>query len=197
MESILSEIESEIRRATGWSIVVAIAAIICGAFAIIEPLWGAIAAAVAFGVVAIVAGVLELGYAWRTRKDHGAVWRFLSGIAYLVAGIWVLAQPGVGIVALSLALGAMLVVRGISLLFVTYDLRSTHVWGWYLFDGLVSLALGALVLAAWPTRSVLYLGLFFGAGLVINGWQRFMVSLWVRRTVPKAPTAPPISAAHA
>jgi uncharacterized membrane protein HdeD (DUF308 family) len=198
MESILNDIEKDIRTSSSWSIVVAILAIICGALAIAAPVWGAVVATMTFGIVSIVAGVFELGFAWRTRKMTGAFWRFISAFAYLAAGIWVIAQPSVGIPALALALGVMLLARGISLLFFTYDMRRTHVWGWFLLDAACSLVLSYFVIKGWPTQSILYLGLFFGAGLVVNGWQRFMVALWVKQVLPpKTKAPPPVSAAHA
>jgi uncharacterized membrane protein HdeD (DUF308 family) len=144
-----------------------------------------------------VAGVLELAFAWRTRKARGAFWYFVIGAAYLAVGIWVLANPAMGMVALSLALGIMLLVRAGGELMLTWELRSTHVWGWYGVDGLVSTALGALVLAAWPVGSILYLGLYFGVALVFGGAQRLAVAFAVRRALPPSQKAPPLSAAHA
>jgi uncharacterized membrane protein HdeD (DUF308 family) len=196
METIIENIESALRRASVWSIIVAIAAVICGVLAVLSPAWGAYVATVVFGVTAVVAGVFELGYAWRTRKDNGAFWRFVISLAYLVAGIYVLANLGIGMAALALAFGVMMLVRGVMLLMLTYDLRRTHVWGWYLFDAVVSLILGGLVLAAWPAGSIIYLGLWFGIGLIFNGVHRFSEALALRRILP--PSKPrPLTAAHA
>ena len=42
-------------------------------------------------------------------------------------------------------------------------------WGWQVADGLVTLALGLLVLAEWPGSGLWVIGLFVGIDLIFYG----------------------------
>jgi uncharacterized membrane protein HdeD (DUF308 family) len=86
--------------------------------------------------------------------------------------------------ALAFGLGLFLVARGVMQLVMGYELRESHVWGWFIFDGLVSLVLGVLVLAAWPLGSLLFLGIYFGIGLVMSGVHRLMIAVMLRKALP-------------
>jgi uncharacterized membrane protein HdeD (DUF308 family) len=196
MDMTLAGLEDGIRRTSGWSMVVAVLAIIGGIFILFSPAYGAVAATAMFAVVAIVAGVAELGHAWRTRQLGGAFWRFLLGIAYVAAGVYVILKPGIGLLALAFAFGFMLLVRGFSEIMHGFALRGTRIWGWHIVDGLLSLALGVLVLAKWPVGSILYLGLWVGISLIFNGINRFSIAASLRRVLPPAPRTP-MKPAHA
>jgi uncharacterized membrane protein HdeD (DUF308 family) len=190
MDTTLAGLEDGMRKSAGWSMAVAVLAIIGGIFILFSPAYGAIAATAVFAVVAIIAGVMELGHAWRTRQLGGAFWRFLLGIAYVAAGVYVIMKPGIGLMALAFAFGVMLLVRGFSALMLGFTLRGTRVSGWHIVDGLLSLLLGAFVLAKWPVGSILYLGLWVGISLIFNGINRFSIAATLRRVLPPAPRTP-------
>jgi uncharacterized membrane protein HdeD (DUF308 family) len=198
METAIENVEEELRRGTTWSLIAAVGLIIIGAVVVGTPLVGALAAVMVFGAMAVVAGALELGYAWRMRAEHGAMWRFIGAIVSLLVGAFVLARPGVGMAALALWLGVMILVRGVTQLFVAYELRASHVWGWFVVDGVISLILGAFIVAAWPVGSVLFLGIWFGVSLIVDGVNRLVVAAMLRRALPPSTKAPPpLTAAHA
>jgi uncharacterized membrane protein HdeD (DUF308 family) len=52
-------------------------------------------------------------------------------------------------------------------------------WGWALFSGIVSLALGGMLLSRWQTTSLWFLGLFIGLDLIFHGISWIMFSLRV------------------
>jgi uncharacterized membrane protein HdeD (DUF308 family) len=191
METRVAELREGVRRQTGWTIAVGIGLIVAGVVALRAPKAGAVVATLMFGWVAIGAGILEGIEAWSTRKERGAFWRFALSAAYLAVGIYSFARPTKTTMALALAFGLVLVARGIFLAAMSYELRSTHSWGWVLFDGIVSALFGALVLARWPNRSVMLLGVFVGVSLLMNGLDHLMVAGEVRRHLP-----PPSRPAH-
>jgi uncharacterized membrane protein HdeD (DUF308 family) len=56
-------------------------------------------------------------------------------------------------------------------------------WGWALFDGLVTLALGILLWADWPWSRIWFIGLAVGISLVLRGWSYVMFALAIHRLV--------------
>jgi uncharacterized membrane protein HdeD (DUF308 family) len=52
-----------------------------------------------------------------------------------------------------------------------------------LFNGLVTLVLGIMVYAHWPSGSARILGLFFGISLLFHGLSQLMLGLAASKTV--------------
>ncbi len=54
-------------------------------------------------------------------------------------------------------------------------------WIWVVLSGVVTLALGALIVARWPVSSLFILGLFLGIDLVVAGTSWIVLGLGLRR----------------
>src|SRR5438876_1096439 len=54
--------------------------------------------------------------------------------------------------------------------------RNVHNSGWVLFDGIITLILGFLIWAHWPSSSVWVIGTLIGVSLIFSGISRFMLS---------------------
>ena len=181
--SIDGETRHEIKKATGWSVALGVLMIILGIVAIAVPL--ATSAAIAFWIawVLIGCGVIELIYAFQTRAEGGILWKLLVGVAYLVAGIYLLVHPLNAAVALALMLSIFLVVQGIFEVIMAFQVRPMPNWGWMLFSGALSLLLGVMLWSGWPENSFWLIGLLVGISLISSGISRIMLSLVVRKTI--------------
>jgi uncharacterized membrane protein HdeD (DUF308 family) len=177
------EIHQEIKRATGWSVALGMLLVLLGIGAIAVPL--AASAAVAFWIawVLVGCGVIELVYAFQTRAEGGILWKLLLGVAYLVAGIYLLVNPLSAVVALALMLSIFLVVQGIFEVIMPFQVRPMPNWGWMLFSGVLSLLLGGMLWSGWPNNSFWLIGLLVGISLISSGISRIMLSLVARQTV--------------
>jgi uncharacterized membrane protein HdeD (DUF308 family) len=58
-------------------------------------------------------GRAHLVYGWQTRETGGLIWELLVGILYLVAGIYLLVNPLMGVFSLTLALAIYLFVEAV------------------------------------------------------------------------------------
>ena len=54
-------------------------------------------------------------------------------------------------------------------------------WGWMLFSGIVTLALGWMVYKQWPVSGLWFIGLYLGIDMILNGWTWIMLALGSRR----------------
>jgi uncharacterized membrane protein HdeD (DUF308 family) len=101
------------------------------------------------------------------------VWnRFLIHVSWAVVmaivGAILSTRPRVGAEALTLLIGFYFLVTGMAAIGLALSARLSGEW-LYVAQGLSSLALGALLLAEWPTTGQLAIGLFIAIDLVIKG----------------------------
>jgi uncharacterized membrane protein HdeD (DUF308 family) len=120
------------------------------------------------GLLLIGWGVLRLVHAFTgPRRDR--TWLLLSGICVLVAGIVVLAWPGVTLSALLwiLVVGG-LALAAVDLVGAFVDRRRTPHWWLYLLRGLGTLVL-VVVLLVWPDETLDVVRVIAGALLLLWG----------------------------
>lgn len=166
-------------RSSGWSIALGILLIIAGLLSIAVPLFAGVATSVFFGWLILLAGVAHLVYAWSQRGAGAVIWQILIGIAYLVAGIYMLFHPLAGMALITLVLAVYIMFEGIFELVVFSRVRHLPGTVWFLIDGLVSLFLAALIFFHWPSSSMWVIGTLVGISLLFSGLARtFGRSRW-------------------
>jgi len=169
-----------IRRASGFSIVLAILMIIAGIIAMLEPGVSGIVITLFVGWSAIFNGIAQIVFAFRTHGGWHIALEVILGIIYIVAGIFLILAPVGGLLALTLVLASLLLVYGIFGLVLAFQMRPHHGWGWVLFDGVITLLLGILIYVHWPANTPWVMGTLFGISIFISGVTRLMMSLAIR-----------------
>jgi len=175
-----------IKRATGWSIALAILMIIAGIIAMLEPGMAGVVITLVVGWSAIFNGVAQIVFAFRTHGGWHIALEVVLGIIYIIAGIFLLLAPLGGLVAITLVLASVLLVYGIFAIILGFRMRPRFGWGWVLFDGIITLLLGVLIWVHWPSSSLWVVGTLFGISIFISGITRLMVSLALRRVTTLA-----------
>jgi uncharacterized membrane protein HdeD (DUF308 family) len=166
---------------SGSSIVWAVLLIVFGFLAIALPL------ATSLGVVLIVAwmivfsGGFQFIHAFQSKGAGSIAWKLLVATAYLIAGIYFLLHPLLGVASFTLALAFFFVVEGVLDLVAYFQNRSQDGAGWILLDGVVTLLLGILVWRHWPSSSLWVIGTLVGISMIMTGTTRLMISLAARR----------------
>jgi uncharacterized membrane protein HdeD (DUF308 family) len=98
----------------------------------------------------------------------------------VIAGLYMLALPVAGVVALTLVLAIYIAVEGVFELVIFSFLRRLRGAVWFLIDGLVSLLLAGLIFFGWPSSSLWALGTLVGISLLISGIARLTLPLGLR-----------------
>jgi uncharacterized membrane protein HdeD (DUF308 family) len=114
-----------------------------------------------------VTQLLRLGQAEGTK---GKIFRALSGIFYVVAGIWVVAYPIESEISLTLFVGLLLIFEGVMELAAAAASQG-EARGLVLMDGVVTAILGGLLVAEWPSDSLWAVGTLFGISLFFSGFR--------------------------
>jgi len=158
-----------LRAKWGWIVALGVVYLIAGIIALGSVVMATVASVVVVGAMMIIAGVAEVISAFQVKTwGKFALWMLL-GILYIVAGFVAWDNPLLTAVWLTLFLGAALVASGIVRIYLGFNMKAGSPWVWVVISGLITLALGAIILAHWPVSAVYTLGIFLGVDLVFAG----------------------------
>ncbi|MFZ0880337.1 MAG: DUF308 domain-containing protein [Candidatus Acidiferrales bacterium] len=175
------------RLGSGTSIIWAVLLIVFGFLAIALPL------ATSFGVVIVIAWLIVLSggfqfiHAFQSKGAGSILWKVLVAILYLIAGIYFLMNPLLGVAGFTLVLAIFFVVEGVMDLVAYFPNRSARGSGWILADGIITLILGLLVWRQWPSSSLWVIGTLVGISLIMTGTARLMISVAARSLAHATP----------
>lgn len=161
-----------------WFLLWGIAVTILGLFAISATTLTTIITVLTLGLLLILGGIIVIFDAftfWRG-KGSGFYMHVLMGILYLLAGSILIKNPLAGSVSITLLLGIAYTLLGLFRIIYSLSIRLPR-WSWSLFNGLVTLLLGILIMASWPASSLYIIGLFVGIDLVFCGWAYIMTAI--------------------
>jgi uncharacterized membrane protein HdeD (DUF308 family) len=118
------------------------------------------------GVIAIVMSLFLI--------RRGGFWvGMLGGVLALVAGVVFVRRPGAALLALSLAIGAVMLVIGITRLVAAVQHREARLA--LVLSGILSIVLGLLILNRWPNSALWLVGTLLGIQLIVDGMVLILV----------------------
>jgi uncharacterized membrane protein HdeD (DUF308 family) len=177
------QLEENVQKHWGWFLFLGIIFIIGGTIAIIVPTYASMSLELILGWILVFSGIFQLFHSFGSKKWGAFFLRFFGSLLYLAAGVMLLLYPLGGLVTLTLLLAALLTAQGIFRIVLSFQIKKVGNWGWMLVGGLLSLALGIMIYAQWPSSSLWILGLFLGIDLIFAGWTLVMLSMASRKFV--------------
>jgi uncharacterized membrane protein HdeD (DUF308 family) len=130
---------------------------------------------------AVIGGVAQIIYAFRAHTGGRTALEVILGLVYSIAGFYIMWHPLAGLLTLTLLLGFLLVGYGIIAVLLAFRMRPSPGWGWVMFDAVVTLFLGIMIMAHWPVNSAWVIGTLFGISILFSGVTRLIISLGVRQ----------------
>ncbi len=159
-----------------------------GLLAIGAPFLAAVVVVKLAGWLFLIGGVVGLATLFTGRGVPGSLWSFLSAIASIIAGIYILYNPLLSIAAFTLVLAAFFFAQGVTQIFASLSHRRVlKSWGWVLLSGIVDLILGGLIASGWPGTSTWVIGLLVGINLLMFGIALVMTAFASKDVTPEAP----------
>jgi len=168
-------------RSWTWMAVLAVICIIGGFLALLNPFGATIFAVTLAGWVFLIQGVIQIIHAFRVRDWPGFIWSLGIGVLSLLVGVILVADPLAGAIPLTLLVAVLFLATGVAKIMFALSLKPASGWVWVLVSGLVSAALGVLILAGLPASATTILGLLLGIELVSNGVLFLFVALGLRK----------------
>jgi len=169
-----------VRKASTLSTLWGVALIILGMLAVGSPFLAAVAVNGLISWLIVLAGVVHLTVAFHKREAGSMIWRLLVGLAYIFFGVYLIAHPALAVASLTLLLASLFLVEGILNIVLFFQVRSAQRSSWLLIDGIITLLLGLMIYAQWPSSSAWAIGTLVGVSMIISVVTRVMLSLAVR-----------------
>jgi len=147
-----------------------------GAAMIIYPMATATVSTLFFGWTLILAGIAQVIFAFSSDTVGNFFLKLLLGVLYGIAGFALVAFPPAGVLALTGAIGIMLIGQALIELGLAFSLPIEGGRFWLFASSLVSGLLGILILAQWPNSAIWTIGTLVGTAVLFNGVSRIVVS---------------------
>ena len=167
-----------VRRNWGWMLAFGVILLLWGIFAISDSMFFTAFSVYMIAWLLIIGGVIELIQSFR-HHEHQLWWHLIEAVLAIVAGVLLFRNPAAGALVITIIMAAYFIVSGIFRIVASLSLKLPN-WGWSLFSGIVTLALGILVWAGWPGTAFWVLGLYVGVSLLFIGWAEIMLALALR-----------------
>jgi uncharacterized membrane protein HdeD (DUF308 family) len=157
--------------------------VVLGAFAILLPQIASLAVTIWLGWLFLISGVFGLVSSFWLRQAPGFWWSLLSAVLAIAVGVALIASPIAGVLSLTYLLIAFFIVEGVASIMYAIEHRRelTGGWGWMLASGIVTLLLGAMILAGLPGSAAWAIGLIVGIDMVFGGSALIAIALAARR----------------
>jgi uncharacterized membrane protein HdeD (DUF308 family) len=134
------------------------------------------------GCLFLGGGIVSLIESENSRGGAGFFGHVLATILYGVVGGYILTHPALGIVSLTLLVGMVFSVGGISQIIASLIMRYKSS-GWVLLQGSISLLLALMLHRQWPVTGFWAMGAYVGIDLIFRGLATFMLALGIRAGV--------------
>lgn len=157
-----------IQRGSSKIIFVGVIYMLLGALALVLASAVTVAAVISLGVILVAVGAVEIVYGLQGIKE-GQLWPHLGfGVLALICGALMFFNPLANAMGFTLIASFLLIASGLSKLIGSVAGRDAG-WGWYAINGVVSMALGALVLFEFPLSAWWFVGTLIGVDLILTG----------------------------
>jgi uncharacterized membrane protein HdeD (DUF308 family) len=175
----------ELRRKWGWLLALGIGLLVLGIVALALTPITTFAAVMVLGWLMVISGVVEAIHAFRVRTWGGFFLHLIGGILGVAVGLLIVTHPVAGALAWTMLFAALFTVIGVFRTVAAIRLKFPN-WGWAVFDGIVTLALGILLWVQFPWSGLWFLGVAAGVSLIVRGWTYVMFAWAIRTLSPRA-----------
>jgi uncharacterized membrane protein HdeD (DUF308 family) len=166
---------AELDRKRGWYLALGIFLVLLGLVASYMAVATTMLSVVFLGWILFAAGAGLVILSFLTGRWSGFLLTLAAGVLSIIAGITTLSNPVSGAIAITLMIGTILIAAGIYRSVASVVMRFPY-WGWALVSGIVTFALGVMLVNGWQRTSLWFLGLAIGIDLILHGFSWIMFS---------------------
>jgi uncharacterized membrane protein HdeD (DUF308 family) len=171
------------KKITGWYIAAAVLFIVLGIFAVVEPGVAGLGVTLLVGWILVVGAIFHFVAAFKGGGAKQVIFQVLIGILYAIGGFYFLTHTIMATGTLTLLLAGIILAEGVIEVISYFRMKGEGASGWLLVNGIITLALGALIWFHWPSSTVWAIGTLVGINLLMTGITRLMFGLAVRKMV--------------
>lgn len=173
-------------RNAAWLIAIGAFEVALGLFAVLAPFASGLTVTVVLGATLLLGGIARLIASFGASSFGAGAAAFGWSFLLAFAGLYLLASPASGLLALTLVLGLLLFMSGLVESYLALRIRPAEGWGWLLTGGLVSILLAVMVASSFPFSAAWLVGTAVGVHLVLNGFGTIAIGGAARRITARA-----------
>ncbi len=158
----------EIRSSWGWFLALGILLVALGVACIVYNVTATVTTVLVFGWLLLISGVFALVQAFTIGTWGGFFLYLLGALLRGFTGYLLVRYPVIGAESLTLLLGSFFIVGGLFRA-IGSGMAQFPNWGWAVFSGIVSVALGVMVLWQMPITGLWFIGFAIGVDLIVDG----------------------------
>ena len=140
-----------------------------GMLAIMSPVFSGISTTIMVGVLLFATGIFETVFAFKQDSFGKGALKFIFGGLSIAAGIALFASPPEGMGVLTIILIVYFFAAGILGIVVSLQVKPEEGWEWIMFNAVITILFGILVVAGWPVSGIWLLGFYVGLKILLLG----------------------------
>ena len=176
MSKIENWLHDKVHKAADRLMWLGVGLLLLGIAALVFPFMSTLVITLFVGWLLVIGGVMALYGAFAVRGVGPFFGALLYSLVTIAAGVFIIARPIGGEVAVTLALGAVFLLQGAYETYYGFELEPMRGWGWMVASGLASILLSFVILTGLPVSSLLSLGIILGVNFVSSGLALIMVA---------------------
>lgn len=169
----------QLKENSSWFLFLGIGLVVLGALALIYSFAATLFSVIYLGIFLLALGVFEGFKSFKIQYWGNFFLHLALSFLYIVAGIFIIRDPALNAVTLTLLLAICFGISGILKLFFSFSKQTPH-RAWLALDGALTLLLGILIWAQWPLSGLWVIGTLVGINAIITGWTWIMLSSTVK-----------------
>jgi uncharacterized membrane protein HdeD (DUF308 family) len=166
------------RSNPGWLLALGLALILLGIVALGDTLAVTLVSVVLIGCLLIASGIFHVVHLLR-HTEVRSFWNVVGTVCDFVAGFYMVVNPALGALTLTLVLSVFLLVSGVTRLIGVFHVNLPYKF-WPVVDGILSIGLGVLLWAHWPLTGLWFIGFAIALELIFRGWAWVAVAFALR-----------------
>lgn len=163
-----------------WFVGIGILLLILGVLALSNQVMATLFSVYTLAIILFIAGCLQIAQAFQMRVANTALFIGGSGLLYVIAAFMMFYNPIMATAMITLFIAIALIVSGIMRLWEGFKNRFLTGSYWLMLSGLITLLLGIMIAAGWPTDTLWILGIFLGIDLLFQGWSCLSLGLMLK-----------------
>ena len=157
-----------LKRSWGWFLLFGILLAALGVVCIAKAQSATTFSILALGWILVISGVFWLVSSLYAFSWHGFFLYLLNALLRGAVGYIQIRHPNAGAEGVTMLLAALFIVGGLFRAIGASVIQFPR-WGWVVFSGLLSLALGIYLMTLWHTASTFFIGMIIGIDLIFDG----------------------------
>ena len=168
-------------KISNWGTGIGIILVLLGLLSLVLPGATAMAIEIWLAILFLCVGVSLIAKAFQNRTSNSMMFELVWGAVYFLGGLTLLLVPKSGIMTLALILGVVFFLDGIFRIALASKAYPDQRKTWWIFDGVLAIVLGGIILWHWPGDSVWIIGMLVGIRLLVTGMVTVFLASSLRR----------------